>query len=237
MATHLFTLVLGSDTQCTDDVAERVFLDVGDDTVFGMCNAAAYIDFEREADSFREAVLSAIAAVERIGLRVEHVEPGDYVSRAEIARRIDKTREYVCQLARGETGHRNFPPPACRVSERSPCWRWSDVASWLVREGMLGAEEADRASFVALINACLEWRRFGQTADDIRRALLPGGEQALATPMLQGSPIPLMTRGERSYSEWPRLTDVVAASSETSAEYELKPWFDRATSSAAKAKL
>ena len=102
---------------------------------------------------------------------------------------------------------------------------------------MLGAEEADRASFVALINACLEWRRFGQTADDIRRALLPGGEQALATPMLQGSPIPLMTRGERSYSEWPRLTDVVAASSETSAEYELKPWFDRATSSAAKAKL
>lgn len=163
MATHLFTLILGSDTPCTDDVAERVFLEVGDDTVFGMCNAAAYIDFEREADSFREAVLSAIAAVERIGLRVEHVEPGDYVSRAEIARRMGKSREYVCQIASGGTGHEDFPPPVCNVSERSPCWRWSDVAPWLVRKGMLAAEEADRASFFAMVNTYLDCRRLIQT--------------------------------------------------------------------------
>lgn len=180
MATHSFTLILGSDTQFTDDVAERVCLEVGDDTLFGTCNGAAHIDFEREGESFRDVVLSAIADVEQIGLRVEHVEPDDHVSRAEIARRIDKTREYVCQLASGTTGHGDFPPAVCGVSGRSPRWRWSDVAPWLVREGMLAAEEADRASFVASVNACLEWRRFGQAigANDVRRALLHMGENA-----------------------------------------------------------
>jgi hypothetical protein len=179
MATHSFTLVLGSDTQFTDDVAERVYREVGDDTLFGTCNAAAFIDFEREEDaSFRDVVLSAIADVERIGLRVEHVEPDDYVSRAEIAKRIDKSREYVGQLASGATGHADFPPPVCSVSDRSPRWRWSDVAPWLARKGMLAAEEVDRASFVASVNACLEWRRFMEAvgAGDIRQTLLPPAE-------------------------------------------------------------
>jgi hypothetical protein len=180
MATHSFTLVLGSDTQFTDDVAQRVCLEVGDDTLFGACNGAAYIDFEREGESFRDVVLSAIADVERIGLRVEHVDPDDYVSRAEIARRIDKTREYVGQLASGTTGHGDFPPPVSSVSGRSPRWRWSDVAPWLARAGMLAAEEVDRASFVASVNACLEWRRFREAAgaDDIRQALSSVSETA-----------------------------------------------------------
>ena len=204
MATYSFTLVLGSDTQFTDDVAERVYLEVGDDTLFGTCNRAAHIDFEREGESFRDVVLSAIADVERNGLRVEHVDPDDYVSRAEIARRIDKTREYVGQLASGTTSHGDFPPPVCSVSGRSPRWRWCDVARWLAREGMLAPEEVDRASFVASVNAYLEWRRFREAAgaDDIRRTLLPVSETT-TTGNLKKTYGYVVTERRNSVLAWP----------------------------------
>ena len=51
MVTHSFTFILDRDTQFTDDVAERIYLKVGDDTLFGTCNGAAYIDFERQQAS------------------------------------------------------------------------------------------------------------------------------------------------------------------------------------------
>jgi len=185
MATHTFTLVLNRDVEFSDDVAEKIFLEVGDDTLFGMCNAAPYIEFEREADSFREAVVSAIEDVERIGLRVEHVEPDDYVSASQIARRVGRSRENIRQLISGERGARDFPPPVCSVTERSPRWRWAEVAAWLVAQGMLAAEEASRASFLAFTNAWLDWRRLGRTidSDDIKTTLLP-----LELPAGSGNP-------------------------------------------------
>ena len=71
---YSFTLILSSDTEFTDGLIERVFLEVGDDTLFGMCDGVAHIDFEREAESFDEAVASAVADVEKIGLRIDKVK-------------------------------------------------------------------------------------------------------------------------------------------------------------------
>ena len=220
MATHSFTLILNSDVPFTDEVAESVFLKVGDDTLFGMCNAAPYIDFDREADSFAKAVLSAIEDVEGIGLRVEHVEPDDYVNAAEIARRLGRSRENVRQFICGDRGRGDFPPPVCSVAERSPRWRWADVAPWSVREGMLAAEESDRASFLALVNACLDWRRLGQAtgADDVRCALLAASEKPLALPRMDFlREYKMMDAGQARCKTWQSVTGHATGTSDTSA--------------------
>jgi len=200
MATHLFTLVLGADVPFNDDVAEQVCAEVGDDTLLGMCNTAAYIDFRREADSFGSALLSAIRDVEGIGLRVEHVEPGDYVSQAEIARRLDKSREYIRQLVSGESGPEGFPPPVSNVTDRSPRWRWSDVAKWLVRQGMLPADELKRASFIALVNTYLDCRRLG---------LLP--EEYDIVSVLESAHLPIVKPFHDDSTDATLRSDVVAS--------------------------
>jgi predicted DNA-binding transcriptional regulator AlpA len=160
-ATHQFTLILANNVPITDDVAEKHY-GACDDTLLGMCNGAAYVDVDREADSFREAVLSAITEVESTGLRVERVEPGDFVTAAEIARRAGRTRESIRQLIRGERGPGSFPPPVSDITTRSPVWRWSDVAAWLVDQKILHTEESERALVTASVNAYLDWRRFAR---------------------------------------------------------------------------
>lgn len=185
MATYTVALVLSNDTPITDDVAERVYGTLQDDSVVGMCNGAPFFDCDREADSFLEAVLSAIADVENVGLRVERVEPDDFVTAAEIARRSGRTRESIRQLFSGERGPGDFPAPVSDVTTRSPRWRWCEVAAWLARQKMLPEEEVERASVTASVNAYLDWRRLARdpAADDIRRALQSAsGKQPAATP-------------------------------------------------------
>jgi len=173
MATYTVSLVLSNDTPITDDVAEKIYGTLQDDSVVGMCNRAPFFDCDREADCFLDAVLSAIADVEDVGLRVERVEPDDFVTAAEIARRSGRTRESIRQLFSGERGPGHFPAPVSDVTTRSPRWRWCDVAAWLARGQMLPAEEAERALVTASVNAYLDWRRTARTpaADDIRVAL------------------------------------------------------------------
>ena len=71
--TYSFTIVVGDETLCTEDVAERVYAEVGVDTIFGACNGATYIDFKREGASYRDVVLRAIGQVIRAGFFVQGV--------------------------------------------------------------------------------------------------------------------------------------------------------------------
>ena len=235
-ATHSFTLILANDVPITDDVAEKLY-DVCDDTLLGMCNGAAYVDIDREADSFRDAALSAITEVESVGLRVERVEPGDFVTAAEIARRSGRSRESIRQLIGAERGPGSFPPPVSSVTTRSPLWRWSDVAAWLAQQKMLPAEEVDRALFTASVNASLDWRRVAQTpvAEDISCLLLHsiGQRESPVVAVVQATFVNLTDISE---SSWYRETltpppaqrfrgtpqTALAGASEASARFVLK---------------
>jgi hypothetical protein len=75
--TWSFTLVLSGVRALTDEVTDALFQAGCDDALVGMRDGAIYLDFDREAASFRDAVLSAIADVEKAGLgaRVIRVEP------------------------------------------------------------------------------------------------------------------------------------------------------------------
>jgi hypothetical protein len=147
-----------------------------------MRDGSVYLDFDREAASFREAILSAIADVEKasIGARVVRVEPDELVTMAEIARRSGRSRESVRQLVSGLRGPGDFPPPVASLKQRSPIWRWTEVSHWL-RESLATEDkpahrkagsaiaERDTGGWVAAVNAVLDVRRHVPDVSEARR--------------------------------------------------------------------
>lgn len=163
MTEHEFTLVIEGDL--ADELVIRRLFEAGcDDATFGVTDSVGYGDFLREAPSFIAAVLRAVEQVESIaGLQVLRVEPDDIVTMAEIADRLDRTRESVRLLISGQRGPGGFPHPLSHARDRGRLWRWSDVAEWL---GQLDPEQREAAHFVAALNAALELRRQAPTLSD-----------------------------------------------------------------------
>ena len=77
MPTHHFALIVdGADLQ-RQSVVESLFEAGCDDALVGSTDGAQFIDFDREAASFDDAVLSAVADVEQVpGAQVVRLAPG-----------------------------------------------------------------------------------------------------------------------------------------------------------------
>jgi hypothetical protein len=177
--TYDFTLILEGIADLTDEVTDALYEAGCDDALVGIRDGAPFLDFTRQASSPREAILSAIADVESIDLpvRVVRVEPDELVTMAEIARRTNRTRENIRQLATGLRGPGRFPPPVGNLTKKSPIWRWSEVAQWLAAKVESGDESfaskegtfaspMTPSSVVAAFNAALELRRSLPDSDD-----------------------------------------------------------------------
>jgi hypothetical protein len=165
MTDYEFTLVIDGDL--TDEKVAAALFEVGcDDATFGVSDGVGYGEFIRDASAFAEAVMSAIHQVESVtAFRVMHLEPDDIVTMADIADRLERTRESVRLLIAGRRGPGGFPPPISHSRERSRLWRWSDVAEWL---GGVEPEETEAARFTAAVNAALELRhQLAEMADEI----------------------------------------------------------------------
>jgi len=162
MKTYAFTLVLSGFTNITEQIEDRFFEAGCDDALLSFRDGVPYLDFDREAESPREAILSAVHDVEKAGLgaRVIRVEPDDLVTASEIAERTGRSRESIRLLAAGKRGQGGFPPPFRGMKRRTRLWRWSEVALWLAeREGNLSDPLVDEAHTIAAINGALELRR------------------------------------------------------------------------------
>ena len=57
-----------------------------DDATLSFCNQLAYLEFDREALSFTEAVISAIKQVQSVdkGINVERVEPNKLLKASQV---------------------------------------------------------------------------------------------------------------------------------------------------------
>lgn len=164
MPEHNFTLILNLTNGEVDDYADALY-DAGcDDGMVGEIDGTPYVEFDREAPTLADAILSAIRDVESVdGLRVLHVEPDDLVTAAEIAERLGRTRESVRLLATGKRGGGSFPRPVSHIrTPRGRLWRWSDVKRWS------GDEREDTAA-VAAANAALELRALADDLDPSMR--------------------------------------------------------------------
>lgn len=82
MKTHSFSLVISLPNVDDETAADLLFESGCDDSLFGKSCGVYEIDFDREADSFSEAVLSAIKDVHTsgIGSKVIRVLPDDLVN-------------------------------------------------------------------------------------------------------------------------------------------------------------
>ncbi len=132
MSIFHFTLVLKGLLKPSDDLETKLFEGGCNDALLYFREQTAYLDFDREGESFEVAILSAILDVEDAGIPVSSVEPGDLVTAAEIARRLGRSKESVRLLISGARGKGAFPVPVAGVISKTKIWRWTEVLDWML---------------------------------------------------------------------------------------------------------
>lgn len=155
---HEFALALAGVSELNPAVMDALFEAGCDDATPSVRFGRFYLSFTREAPSLREAVLSAIRDVTRagIGASVLRVDDCNLVSQADVARRIQRTRQQVGQYVSGKRGPGNFPAPVCDLTEGRPLWMWCEVSYWLWENGIINDEALEASRVIAVINSVLD---------------------------------------------------------------------------------
>ena len=172
---HEFTLILAGPLKIDRQTEDALFEAGCDDALLGSRDGVVFLDFARTADSFSEAVSTAIRDVRTAGFDVLRVEPDDLVSASEIARRTKRTRQSIRQLSTGVRGPGGFPPPYAQLKSASPLWRWTDIAKWFSDHSIgsqtrAAANSFEQAETIGRVNAVLEAQRLIEwTAPGARR--------------------------------------------------------------------
>lgn len=171
MAEHHFTFTIGG--VLTDARLDALVRAGCDDATFSSKGELTFAEFDREAETLMDAVVSAVVAVESIdGSEVLHVDPDELVWASEIAERTGRSRQSVDMLIKGKRGPGGFPPPASHAT-RNPLWRWSEVEQWFA--GYEGREaDSERSAVLGAINGALQTRhalRSSSQAAPLQRAV------------------------------------------------------------------
>jgi hypothetical protein len=161
--TQVFSLVL--DRRPTDDEQEALFGTGCADALFGMEGGLPVAEFDREAPSIAQAVVTAVRDIEAMGLRVLRVVDEDLVTLADIAERVGQSRESIRRYAAGTRGPGGFPPPVNPVREGTVFYRWSEVAPWFGSE--LGIEVSQNDPTLVLANLVIQARLHRSGVDDV----------------------------------------------------------------------
>ena len=172
-----FALILSTPTDLTDDAADALFAAGCDDATPSVSYGRVWLEFSRTAASYKDAVLSAIRDVRRSGIGADVLQVDDcgLVTQAGIARKMDKTAQYVHQLMSGTRGPGGFPPPVLHLGKKTFLWQWCAVSFWLLQNNFIKPEVAERADLDYAINQALRknWRPCGDSGvlEEVERAL------------------------------------------------------------------
>ena len=171
---HDFTLLLDGVSELTEHVETALFEAGCDDSTISMRSGRIFLTFTREAPSLKDAVISAIRDVHRanIGADVVRIDSCNMVTQADIARRIDRSRQLVHQYITGVRGPGKFPPPACEITDSAPLWYWCEVARWLWENDMIQEDVLREAEELAAINSVLEMQWLRQVAPQLMEEIL-----------------------------------------------------------------
>lgn len=174
-----FALIVGGVSELNEEVEGALFEAGCDDATLSVQYGRLYIEFSRTAPSLKDAILTAIRDVMKagIGARVLRVDDCNLVSAADIARRLNRSRQLVHQYMVGQRGPGRFPAPECHLADRSPIWSWCEVSRWLVMSKLLPEEASRNAEVVEVINTILEaqTREHPELMDEVARELRAAG--------------------------------------------------------------
>lgn len=164
MRSFHFTLVVDGPDLQEQSAVESLF-DAGcDDATVGCSGGVQHVDFDREAATFGEALLSAVDDLESLkGVQVVRIAGAGLASLADIAAHLGRTRESVRLLVSGARGPGGFPKPVTDPRSRYRLWYWSEVAQWF--EMYRGEVQPQPEGFAAMCNAALELRHGRQLLD------------------------------------------------------------------------
>lgn len=176
-----FTIYLKGDAAATDEFTDAAYEAGCDDATFAVVNGEAHATFHREAETFADAVLSAIddlacadSSVEVT--RVERInEADDLMNLSEIGELTipPRTRESIRKLVEGVRGPGGFPAPVSR-HKRVAYWRRGDVEQWLERAGInhVSSESSPEATKDSeVLNSLLTLRRHRISSAEAKRLL------------------------------------------------------------------
>lgn len=172
MGIYEFTLRI--DREITENEADALYGAFSDGAVV-TGDHETQIEFTREADSWADAISSAIRDVETVqGLRVTGAGQEDLVSVLEIAARAKRSREAVRLWAAGKRGPGGFPDPAWQSPGGERFWCWPDVAWWIRQNLNLAVETVpDEIRWADEVlkarQAVAEANRILSEADDVTR--------------------------------------------------------------------
>ena len=175
MKTHGLILFLAGPDVLDDEHMEALYEAGCDDALFGERDGAQYAAFDREAESFSDALASAIHDVRNAisGLQVVRVEPDELVTLSAIADRSGRSREYIRLLSTGARGPGGFPAPVAYVDHKTRLWHWPDIAHWLTDHGKAKVEvDAEGADLVAALNAAYDLREHSRHLQEERDVAL-----------------------------------------------------------------
>jgi hypothetical protein len=155
MKTYEFSIIAsGLDPEAND--FEARFFDAGcDDATVSFQKGLIILDFAREAESFEQALESAVRNVEAAGARVDRIEPDTLVNLTDIAKRVNLTRASIHHYATGQRAE-GFPAPAVRVTSDAALYDWAEVSEWFFSRGVVDEEVCVEARLVREMNAELQ---------------------------------------------------------------------------------
>lgn len=158
-----FTIIAsGLDPEVDEDFEDRFFEAGCDDATLSFQKGVIVLEFNREAESFLEAIATGYADALKAGAHVERIEPDHLVSLSDIARRAGLSRAAISLYVKGERGE-DFPAPIARVTTESPLWNWVDVAKWLYQHKQGDLEVALQANIVSAANTFVWANNHGVT--------------------------------------------------------------------------
>lgn len=151
MKSHAFSIIADGLDPFEPGLDDRFFEAGCDDATIAFQKGLLVLDFDRESPSLARAIKTAIQDVRKVGARVRHVEPDQFVSLSDIAARSGLTRQAASHYANGSRG-KGFPRPVARITTDSPLWDWVEVARWLRRHGRLSRLDVVHARVVRRAN-------------------------------------------------------------------------------------
>jgi hypothetical protein len=164
VTTHAFTIVL--DRLPADAELDALFSAGCDDAMFGTEGNLPIVEFDREAPSLAEAIVSAVRSLEAAALSPVRVVDQDLLTLADIGDRLGQSRESIRRYAAGLRGPGGFPPPVNPTRDGAAFYRWSEVAPW-ARKHLSVDVSADDPTLAAA-NLMLQVRRLRERVANMR---------------------------------------------------------------------